>query len=188
LRGTWACSVGLAALAALSASASASAHVSVSPGRATPGSEAALTFSVPNEMFMAHAASRIDRVIVVAPRSVKVTQAQAKPGWIAVVRGRTAIWRGGSIPYREYDTFGLVVEMPERTGRLVFHASEHFAVPPGRVDAFPVPLVVSAALQGAHDTWGTAEAALTVAAATAALLLGVIVFVGLRHWLVAREE
>ena len=33
-----------------------------------------------------------------------------------------------------------------------------------------------------------AEAALAVAAATAALLLGVIVFVGLRHWLVAREE
>jgi hypothetical protein len=184
----WACSVGLVALGALSASPSASAHVSVSPGRATAGSEATLTFSVPNETFTAHADSRIDRVIVVAPRNAKISQAQAKPGWIAVVRGHTAIWRSGSIPYREYDTFGLVVEVPEGKGRLVFHVSERFAVPPGRVDEFPVPFEVGAASERARDTGGTAEAALAVAVATAALLLGVIVFVSLRRWLIAREE
>ena len=187
MRGTWVCSVGLVALAALSVSRSASAHVSVSPGRATAGSEATLTFSVPNETFTAHAGSRIDRVVVVAPRSVKIGQAQAKPGWSALVRRRTAIWRGGSIPYGEYDTFGLVVEVPERRGRLVFHASEHFAFPRGHVEEFPVPLEVTA-VQGARDSTGTAEAALAIATATAGLLLGAIVFLGLRRWLLAREE
>jgi len=186
LRGIWACSVGLAALAAMSASPSASAHISVSPGRATAGSEATLTFSVPNETFTARARSRIDRVVVVAPRSVKIGQAQAKPGWTGLVRGRTVIWHGGSIPYGEYDTFGLVVEVPELKGRLVFQASEHFAIPQGRVEEFPVPLEVGTAAGGARDTSGTAEAALAIAAATAALLLGAIVFVSLRRWLVAR--
>ena len=186
LRGTWACSVGLVALAALSASPSASSHVTVSPGRATAGSEATLTFSVPNETFTA-SGSRIDRVVLVAPRSVKIAQAQAKPGWTALVRRRTAIWRGGSIPYGEYDTFGLVAEVPERHGRLVFHASEHFAFPRDRVEKFPVPLEVGTAVQGAPHTGDTAETALAIAVATAAFVLGAVVFLGLRRWL-AREE
>jgi len=43
-------------------------------------------------------------------------------------------------------------------------------------------------VQGARDTMGTAEAALAIAAATAVLVLGAIVFIGLRRWLLAGEE
>jgi hypothetical protein len=119
---------------------------------------------------------------------VEIAQIQAKPGWSALVRSRTAIWQNGSISYGEYDTFGVVVQVPARRGRLVFHAIERFAFPRGRVDESPVPFEVGTAVQGARDSMGTAEAALAIAGATAALLLGATVFLGLRHWLFAREE
>ncbi len=120
---------------------------------------------------------------------MKISQAQAKPGWTVLVRGRTATWQGGSIPFEQYDTFGLVVELPDRKGRVVFQASEHFAFPRGRVEEFPVSFDLDAQAPGTGDTSDIiAEAALAIAAATAAVLLGGILFVGLRNWLVGRDE
>jgi uncharacterized protein YcnI len=184
LRGTWACSCGLVALVALGAlsvSPPASAHVSVSPGRATPGSETTLTFSVPNETVTEQEASRIDRVVIVAPESVKIGHARTKPGWAALVQGRSATWRGGSIRTGKHETFGLVVELPERKGSIVFHASEHFAFPRGRVEQFAVPLDVESAARGS-------AAGVVFAAVTAAVLLAAVFFLGLRRWLTAGEE
>jgi uncharacterized protein YcnI len=180
LRGTWACSVGLAALGALSFSPSASAHVSVSPVRAAGGSETTLTFSVPNETVAQYGRSRIDRVAVVAPESVKIRQARTKQGWAALVRGRTATWNGGPIPTGKHETFGLVVELPKRKGSVVFHASEHFAFPRGRVEAYAVQLDIDSAARGS-------PVGLVIAAATAAALLAAALFLGLRRWLTAGE-
>ena len=181
MRGTWACSLGLVALGAFSVSPTASAHISVSPGQAKAGSETTLTFSVPDETFAEQGTSRIDRIVVIAPQSVKIGQARPKPGWTDFVRGRSATWRGGSIRAGKHDTFKLVVELPESKGSIVFHATEHFALPRGRVEEFPVPLDIEPAARGTA-VW------VTIAAATAAALLGAIFFLGLRRWLTAGEE
>jgi uncharacterized protein YcnI len=173
--------VGLVALAAFSVSPSAWAHVTVTPVRAAPGSGTTLTFNVPNETVAQQRTSRIERVVVVAPEGVKIGRAQTKPGWAALVRGRTATWGDGSIRVGKHDTFGLVVELPERTGTIVFHASEHFAVPRGHVEDFAVPLDVESAARGT-PVW------VVVAAATAAALLAAVFFVGLRRWLTTGEE
>jgi uncharacterized protein YcnI len=181
LLGTWASSVGLVALAALAASPSAGAHVTVTPVRAAAGSGTTLTFNVPNETVAEQRTSRIERVVVVAPEGVKIGRAQTKPGWAAIVRGRTATWRDGSIRAGKQEPFGLVVELPERTGTIVFHASEHFAVPREHVEDFAVPLDVEPAARGT-PVW------VVVAAVAAAALLGAIFFLGLRRWLAAGEE
>jgi hypothetical protein len=135
---------------------------------------------VPNETVAEQGTSRIDRVVVVAPESVMIGQARIKSGWAALVRGRTATWRGGSIRVGKHVTFGLVVELPHRNGTVVFHATEHFAFPRGHVEKFAVPLEVESAGRGT-SVW------VVIAAAGASALLGAIFFLGLRRWLNGKE-
>jgi uncharacterized protein YcnI len=185
LRATWASSA--AAVIALAAARPVDAHITVSPGRATPGSEATLTFTVPNETFDPRRPTRIDAVTVVPPRGVRVGQAEAKPGWTMRVSGRGVSWSGGSILYGQYATFGLVVELPDRTASVSFRGEEHFAFPRRRVERFPVPLELHASTAAAGDTSGVAEAALVIAVAAAAVLAGAGVFLGLRRWVLGGE-
>jgi hypothetical protein len=169
------------ALAALALPAQALAHVTVSPTRAAPGSLALLTFTVENEL--AAGASRLDRVRIDVPAGVRVATAEAKPGWTARRGDRFVEWSGGSIDYREFDTFALTARLPPRSAPVVFRTTERFAAPAGGVQEYPTVLVVGAApaTAGGEDT-ELARVALVAALAAGGLALLAFAF-GLARWL-----
>jgi uncharacterized protein len=168
-----------AAAGALALPLPAFAHVTVSPSRVEAG-ERTLTFTVPNEFVGAEGRSRIDKVVIEAPAGVALGNVQAKPGWTAVVHGRTATWSGGSIRFRRYDTFGLDVEMPDLASDLVFRATEGFAVP-RHVERYPVSVSLGAepSSKGDHDLAITAF----VVALAAAGLAAASFFFAIARWL-----
>ena len=155
--------------------------MTVAPSRVGPG-EHVLTFTVPNELFVEESVSRVDEVVVEAPRGVRIGQAEAKAGWAGTVRAGKAIWSKGSILHRQYETFGIEVEVPADARLLHFRVTERFAVPRGQLERFPVLVPVrqdSSSSNGAH---GIAVAALIVAVAAAAVA-ATACFLMLARWL-----
>lgn len=127
----------LAALVLVSGIVSASAHVTVQPKEATAGDYAQVTFSVPHGC----EGSATVALRIKVPDGVMSAKPQMKPGWTVEIKkkqlaapqpglhGHTisdvvdeVVWRGGPLPDNLYDTFGLVVKLPDTPGSLYFPA------------------------------------------------------------------
>jgi hypothetical protein len=173
--------VGAAAVVVLILTPPANAHVTVAPARVAPG-ERTLSFTVPNELFAPGRRSSIDAVVVKAPTDVRLGNSEARAGWRTAVAGRTVTWSGGSIPYGQYETFGLEVEVPGGVSQLRFEATERYATPRSHVERYAVLVPVSAPTARPDDSHGLAIASLVIAIA-AAVLAAAGFFVALSRWL-----
>lgn len=116
-----------AALAAAGIAPPACAHVTVQPTTAVAGSYFEARFTVPHGC--SGAATVALRIKI--PEGVTSVKPQMKPGWEVAIKsrkldppiqdhGRTISetvdeieWRGGKLPDNLYDTFGLVVKLPD---------------------------------------------------------------------------
>jgi uncharacterized protein YcnI len=129
--------VSLAALGLFASAASAFAHVTIQPKEATAGDYAQMTFSVPHGC----EGSATVALRIKVPDGVMSAKPQMKPGWTVEIKTRKldapqpaghgrsvsdvvdeVIWRGGPLPDNLYDTFGLVVKLPDAAGNLYFPA------------------------------------------------------------------
>jgi uncharacterized protein YcnI len=127
----------LAAAALLAATSVASAHVTVQPGEAVAGSYFQMALVVPHGCD-GHATVAL-RIKV--PEGVTALKPQMKPGWSVEIKTRkldapqpTAhgkpvseavdeiSWRGGPLPDNLYDTFGLMMKLPDRPNSSLYFA------------------------------------------------------------------
>ena len=126
---------GVALAVALACASAASAHVTVQPADAPADSYAQLTFTVPHGCN--GSATRALRIKL--PDGILSAKPQMKPGWKVEIKTRkldaavagphgksvTEVvdevdWRGGPLPDNLYDTFGLVVRLPDRIGQTLY--------------------------------------------------------------------
>jgi uncharacterized protein YcnI len=125
----------LAAATLATASAAASAHVTVQPNEAVTGSYFQLAFVVPHGCdARATVALRVK-----VPDGVTSVKPQMKPGWNVEIKtrkldapqpglhGKTisdvvdeVSWRGGPLPDNLYDTFGLMMKLPDTPGGTLY--------------------------------------------------------------------
>jgi len=115
--------------------APASAHVTANPNEATAGAYFQTAFTI------AHGCSGAPTVAVriKIPDGVTSAKPQMKPGWEVTIairklakpidagHGRTTAetvdevaWRGGPLPDNQYDTFGLLVKLPDAPGQTLY--------------------------------------------------------------------
>lgn len=123
------------ALAMAGYAAPASAHVTVQPADAAADSYAQLIFTVPHGCN----GSATKALRVKLPDGILSAKPQMKPGWRVEIKTRkldTAVagphgksvsevidevdWRGGPLPDNLYDTFGLVVRLPDKAGQVLY--------------------------------------------------------------------
>ena len=154
-RGIWACSAAL--LGALAVAPAAGAHVTMSPARIDPGSEARLVFTVPDEEKVP-----ITRVAIGLPPDFRLGQAEVAQGWSIETSPRTVSWSGSEIAPGRLVQFALTVDAPKTTERAVFQAL--VSLKDGQTLTYKPSLMVETAPQP-HDA-----GARTLA--TAALIVG----------------
>jgi uncharacterized protein YcnI len=113
----------------------ASAHVTASPNEAAAGSYFQTAFSVPHGCN----GSPTVAVRIKIPEGVTSVKPQMKPGWQIEIKQRKldrpidaghghqisetvdeVAWRGGALPDIYYDTFGLVMKLPEGAGKTLY--------------------------------------------------------------------
>jgi uncharacterized protein YcnI len=113
----------------------ASAHVTASPNEAAAGSYFQTAFTVPHGC----SGSPTLAVRIKIPDGVISVKPQMKPGWQVEIKNRKldkpidaghgrmieetvdeVAWRGGSLPDSYYDTFGLVMKLPDDAGRTLY--------------------------------------------------------------------
>jgi uncharacterized protein YcnI len=134
-----------AAAAGIAASAiPAFAHITITPGSASPGSAAVLTFHVPNEEATAYT-TRVDMQV---PTDHPIAQLLVEPvaGWTISVRTITlakplvtddgkftqavseVIWSGGRIPPGQFQDFSLSADpLPEGAAQLTFKTIQTYS-------------------------------------------------------------
>jgi hypothetical protein len=171
-----------ATLVALVAPGTAAAHVTVTPHRLTPGAEALLVFSAPDE----RRSVSVVGLSVTLPPGFVVGSVETKSGWPADARIRTVVWRGGRIPPGQFALFALRAVASDRDGAFTVTATERFA--DGRASTFHPRLAVgppapSPAGPG-HDAGARTLGRFALGGALAAILLATAVgFLALRNWL-----
>jgi uncharacterized protein YcnI len=125
----------LLGLVCVSGAAPALAHVTASPNEAAAGSYFQTAFTVPHGC----SASPTVAVRVKIPDGVTGVKPQMKPGWeititkrklakpVDVGHGQTideavdeVAWRGGPLPDSYFDTFGLMMKLPDGGGRTLY--------------------------------------------------------------------
>jgi uncharacterized protein YcnI len=108
------------------------AHVTVQPADAPADSYAHLTFTVPHGCN----GSATTALRIKLPEGILSAKPQMKTGWNVEIKSRKletpaqgphgkivtdvveeVAWRGGRLPDNLYDTFGLVVRLPDQAGR-----------------------------------------------------------------------
>lgn len=123
------------AMACAAGIGSASAHVTASPNEAAAGSYFQTAFTVPHGC----SGSPTIAVRIKIPNGVISVKPQMKPGWQIEIKNRRldrpidaghgnmiteivdeVAWRGGSLPGIYYDTFGLVMKLPEGAGQTLY--------------------------------------------------------------------
>ena len=123
------------AVVILGLAAPALAHVTIRPDSAAAGSYFTAEFVVPHGCD----GSSTVAVRVKIPDGVTGVKPQLKPGWVATVKtrnldapvktehGRTVSetvdeveWRGGPLPDNFYDTFGLIMKLPDAATRPLY--------------------------------------------------------------------
>ncbi len=115
------------------------AHVTVQPSDAPADSYAHLTFTVPHGCN--GSATTVLRIRL--PEGILSVKPQMKPGWNVDIKSRKletpvqgphgktvtdvveeVTWRGGPLPDNLYDTFGLVVRLPDKAGQSLYFPAE----------------------------------------------------------------
>jgi uncharacterized protein YcnI len=126
---------GFAVIAVLCAVAPAAAHVTVNPNEATAGSYFQAAFNVSHGCD----GSSTVAVRIKVPEGVMSVKPQMKPGWTVEIKtrkldaaqpglhGKTisevvdeVSWRGGPLPDNLYDTFGLLMKLPDGAGQALY--------------------------------------------------------------------
>ncbi|WP_245257023.1 MULTISPECIES: YcnI family protein [unclassified Nitrobacter] len=134
MSGSWLGSA-IAAAAAMVSCSAALAHVTVQPADAPADSYAHLTFTVPHGCN----GSATTALRIKLPEGILSAKPQMKPGWNVEIKSRKlkapaqgphgktitdvvdeVVWRGGPLPDNLYDTFGLVVRLPDRAGQSLY--------------------------------------------------------------------
>lgn len=129
----------IAAAVVVASCEAALAHVTVQPSDAAADSYAHLTFTVPHGCN--GSATTVLRIRL--PEGILSVKPQMKPGWKVDIKSRKleapvqgphgktvtdvveeVIWRGGPLPDNLYDTFGLVVRLPDRAGQSLYFPAE----------------------------------------------------------------
>lgn len=119
----------IAATAAVVSCNAAQAHVTVQPADAPADSYAHLVFTVPHGC----SGSATTAVRIKLPDGILSAKPQMKPNWSVEIKSRKleapvqgphgksitdvvdeVAWRGGPLPDNLYDTFGLIVRLPEK--------------------------------------------------------------------------
>jgi periplasmic copper chaperone A len=119
----------------VSIAGAAAAHVTASPDQAKAGSYFITSFTVPHGC----AGASTVAVRIKLPDDVQDVKPQMKPGWtVEVVRRKLAQavrdshgntiteavdevdWRGGPLPDSLYDSFGLLMKLPDRAGATLY--------------------------------------------------------------------
>jgi uncharacterized protein YcnI len=117
----------------------AAAHVTVRPQSAPAGAYTEIVFTVPHGC----GESPTTGIRITIPDDAIVAKPQMKPGWSAYVRTRkldkpvkmlhgkeateavTEVeWVGGSLPNDVYDTFGLLIRLPQTPGTVAYFPVE----------------------------------------------------------------
>jgi uncharacterized protein YcnI len=125
----------LAAVALAGGIGPATAHVTASPNEAAAGSYFQSAFTVPHGC----SGSPTIAVRIKIPDGVTSVKPQMKPGWQIEIKNRKldtpidaghgrmisetvdeVAWRGGSLPDIYYDTFGLVMKLPDDAGKTLY--------------------------------------------------------------------
>ncbi|MCO5131121.1 MAG: YcnI family protein [Xanthobacteraceae bacterium] len=124
-----------AALAMAGWVAPAAAHVTLQPADAAADSYALLTFTVPHGC----EGNATKALRVKLPDGILSAKPQMKPGWKVEIKTRKldapargphgksvaevvdeVEWRGGPLPDNLYDTFGLIVRLPDKAGQTLY--------------------------------------------------------------------
>ena len=125
----------LLALAGAGVAGAASAHVTASPDTAKAGSYFITSFTVPHGC----AGAATVAVRIKLPEGVQDVKPQMKPGWtVAVVKRKLPApqrdahgnvvtevadeiaWRGGPLPDDLYDSFGILMKLPDKPGATLY--------------------------------------------------------------------
>ncbi|MBI5129842.1 MAG: YcnI family protein [Rhodopseudomonas palustris] len=129
------CQYAAAAAVAASIAGPAVAHVSLQPNEAVAGNYVQTALSVPHGCD----GTATLAVRVKIPDGVLSVKPQMKPGWSIEIKtrkiegeqpklhGKTitetvdeVAWRGGPLPDAYYDTFGLVMKLPDAAGKTLY--------------------------------------------------------------------
>jgi uncharacterized protein YcnI len=125
----------IAAAAAVVSCSVAMAHVTVQPADAPADSYAHLAFTVPHGCN----GSATTALRIKLPEGILSAKPQMKPGWNVEIKTRKldapaqgphgksvtdvvdeVVWRGGTLPDNLYDTFGLIVRLPDKAGQNLY--------------------------------------------------------------------
>jgi uncharacterized protein YcnI len=138
--------LGVAAIAVMTIASPAFAHVTIEPSSAPKGSDAVLTFVVPNEMENA----KVTKLVVTFPQDHPIAEALTEPvaGWtssstsvsvttpIQTDSGTvneavgTVTWTaasGGGTAVGEFQTFSVSVGLPDNADSLTFKATQTYS-------------------------------------------------------------
>jgi uncharacterized protein YcnI len=127
--------IGLLSVGFVCGAGPVSAHVTANPNEAAAGSYFQTAFTVPHGC----SGSPTIAVRIKIPEGVVSVKPQMKPGWQIEIKNRKleapidvghgrmvtetvdeVAWRGGSLPDSYYDTFGLVMKLPDSAGRTIY--------------------------------------------------------------------
>jgi uncharacterized protein YcnI len=134
---------GLVVAIVCASAAPAFAHVTIDPEQAPKGSDAVLSFNVPNEMDNANTT----QLVVVFPTDHPIADAsvEAIPGWTARVdkassttpistdsgtvneRVSQITWSGGTIPPGQFQQFRVAMGLPDNADSLTFKALQTYS-------------------------------------------------------------
>ncbi|ABE62991.1 nuclear export factor GLE1 [Nitrobacter hamburgensis X14] len=125
----------IAAVAAVASCNAARAHVTVQPADAPANSYAHLVFTAPHGCN----GSATTALRIKLPEGILSAKPQMKPGWNVEIKSRKleapvqgphgksitdvvdeVAWRGGPLPDNLYDTFGLIVRLPDKPGQSLY--------------------------------------------------------------------
>jgi len=117
------------------AAGNAGAHVTISPTSAAAGSYFFSAFTVPHGCD----GSPTVALRVKVPEGLSAVKPKVKPGWTIAIKTRKLDkpikgergqiitegvdeidWQGGPLPDNEYDTFGLMMKLPDTAGRTLY--------------------------------------------------------------------
>ena len=101
---------------------SAAAHITISPPFVEDGTEAVISFSVPNE----RASHATVAVAVSVPTGISIIAATAPSGWSTVVDGSTVTWSGGRIESADTVVLPLRVLARIRAGTVFFSTRQTY--------------------------------------------------------------
>ena len=119
----------------------AAAQITVRPTSVSPG-ERKLTLSVTNDFQLPGVRSSVTQVEVEPSSQLKITGLEPHGRWTGRKVGDGAVWTGGSIGPGKTESFVLTVDVPSDADVVSFVATEHFTVPPRRVERNPLMVEV----------------------------------------------